>query len=191
MNTFFKVTYAISVNSRRFYFPWRNRTLSVWDSKIFRRKFREVLNSGHGRFQLICLSPCYVLPSLDYFPCRTTTYLLARLEALTICKNISDSFIFVLNKLVNWECGVFMFTLAARVNSGEAKLVCRSFLVGFLCWPRTYFVPSISARTYIFHSTFSNWWNLFTVIMNFFYTFSHKRARIELEIEKEKREKIY
>ena len=50
MSSSFKVTYAISVNCRS-YFPWRNRTLSVWDSKLSRHKFREVLNSAHGRFQ--------------------------------------------------------------------------------------------------------------------------------------------
>ena len=50
INSYFKVAYPISVNCR-FYFPWRNRTLSVWDSKVFRREFREVLNSGHGRLQ--------------------------------------------------------------------------------------------------------------------------------------------
>ena len=56
----------------------------------------------------------YVLLSLDYFPCWTTTYLLARLKAQTNCKNYSWFIHFVLDKLVNWKCGVFMFTLGSR-----------------------------------------------------------------------------
>ena len=53
----FKVTYAISVNCR-FYFPWRNRTLSVWDSKLFCHKFHKVLNSGHRWFQF---AACHIM----------------------------------------------------------------------------------------------------------------------------------
>ena len=126
MNSSFKVTYAISGNCR-FYFPWRNRTLSVWDSKL---------------------------------SCHT---------------EVPWSF-----KFVNWKCGVFMFTLASRVNSGEANSVCRSLLVDFFCWPSTYFLVSISARTNSFHSTFSKEKPFWTMQHNFWNKLVQSKAKCDV-----------
>ena len=68
-------------SAKKFCLFTSNRTLSVWDSQgPWRFKFRP-------RAISICWSPRYVLPSLYYFPCSAITYLQARLEAQTICKN--------------------------------------------------------------------------------------------------------
>ena len=64
------------------------------------------------------------------------TYLLARLEAQTICKSSFWFIHFVLNKLTNWKGGVFMFTLQVQeFNSGEANSVCRSLHIDSFAVP--------------------------------------------------------
>ena len=62
--------------------------------------------------------------------------------------------------------------------SGEANSVCHLLLCDFFCWPSKYFLASISAQTNLFHSTFSNWWKLWTVRMNFLYTSRKRSARV-------------
>ena len=57
------------------------------------------------------------------------------------------------------------------------KVLFAARLLGdFPCWPSIYFLASISARTNLLHSTFSNWLKLWIVTMNSVYTFTRKRA---------------
>ena len=61
--TVFKSTfYAICVISK-FYFHWGNRTLSVWDSKLFRHKFRKPLAARVLLLTIFFTEPEHFFPS--------------------------------------------------------------------------------------------------------------------------------
>ena len=63
--------------------------LLTWYDNPLKFSIRSITQSDSCK-QGLSWSPRYVLPSLDYFPCCTIIYLLARLQAQTICKPLSD-----------------------------------------------------------------------------------------------------
>ena len=102
---------------------------SVRESKLFCHKCLEVF-----KFQIVA---------------RVFHSSLARVGTRTIMKNLPNSFFYMYigGELKRWCLCIYVNSSIRKFNSGETNSVCRWLLGDFLCWPSTYFLDAITART--------------------------------------------
>ena len=116
------------------------------------RNFSVTSSGVKGDVNLLLATLCFTLvqlfPLLNYNISSSPT-------RGSNCKHSSNSFILCWINLWTENVMSLCLHLLQEFNLGKANSFSRSLLVDFLCWPSTYFLAHISARTNFFHSTFS------------------------------------
>ena len=57
------------------------------------------------------------------------------------------------------QSALYVYVSSKSLTSSKTNSVCRLLLCDFFCWPSKYSLAFISARTNLFHLSFSNCWN--------------------------------